>query len=277
MSTRQRSAYATCGAAARAAFLAATEWDGEPWDGDPDTKPKSLGVEHWKVLGAVVSLTATYSKLEEYVYTAEIAELTGMHVQNVRQRLRDLHRAEVIVYISGGGRGHKSYLALPEKGEPTGAHLSDGETGEREADGGSPFDSEKVSRFPEKGEPISPKSGRKGEPLQALLPRRNPEKISESAHAREGRDEEHASEDLLSATASTERETSRAALTEQTRRGPSRCAECGWEHSHAYGCSLDADPSPAPPRTLQPGQCMECEMYAGRHLEGCSLVPEAAA
>ena len=162
---RHRVPYATCGAAARAAILRAIEWDGEPWDGDPNKRPKSLGVEHWKVLADVIARTALYSKLEDYVYTAEIAESTSMQIQNVRQRLRQLHRAGIIVYISGGGRGHKSYVALPEKDEPMEAPLS---AGERGAD----FD-EKVSRF-------DPISAHKGEPLQALLPRRDPEKIFET-------------------------------------------------------------------------------------------------
>jgi hypothetical protein len=163
--TRQRIPYVTCGVVGRATISAATEWRGDPWDGDPETKPKSLGVEHWRVLGDVIARTALYSKLDDYVYTDQIAESTGMHVQNVRQRLRDLHRAGIIVYRSGGGRGHKSYIALREKGEPTVAPLW---ARGWEAD------------FDEKVSPFAPLSPHKGEPLRALLPRRNPEKISET-------------------------------------------------------------------------------------------------
>jgi hypothetical protein len=106
---RQRVTYAEAGAAARQAIRRATR--------------AKLSGSDWRVLGRVLALTATYSKLTDDVYVAEVAaETLGASEDAYRRTLAILRklRAEGIIEFEGSrGRGKRSRIGLPavqEKG-----------------------------------------------------------------------------------------------------------------------------------------------------------------
>ena len=105
---RSRDDYVECCAAARQAFERAAEHR-------PSKRAARLTLEHYRVLTAVVSMTALWSKLSDSAYTEEVAELAGLHVKNAQQRLRELNQLGIIVYRGARGRGKRSFIALPEK------------------------------------------------------------------------------------------------------------------------------------------------------------------
>ena len=98
-----RASYAAAAEPARAAFR----------------KARKLGctLEEHVALDAVVSFTALYSKLGDYVSVAQIAEAAGLHPKNAASALARLAAKEVIQYRPGSGRGNLSWVGLPaEKG-----------------------------------------------------------------------------------------------------------------------------------------------------------------
>jgi hypothetical protein len=78
------------------------------------TAAAGLGLTNgqWKVLAAVVSLTALYSKLEDPAEEQEIADLARLGVRQTRRVLSQLHTLELITWKPRRGRG-RSTVELP--------------------------------------------------------------------------------------------------------------------------------------------------------------------
>jgi hypothetical protein len=71
-----------------------------------------------KVLNAVLVLTASYSRLQEFVYVAKLAELAGCSEKTARRALVKLTRGGVLRWeprrgIGKSGTGRKSLVGLP--------------------------------------------------------------------------------------------------------------------------------------------------------------------
>lgn len=73
----------------------------------------------FKVLLVLGTLLGSYSKIEDEVTRDQLAELTGLNRSTVTAAVGRLHRAGVIVWVSGNGRGQRSRVsfASPEAGE----------------------------------------------------------------------------------------------------------------------------------------------------------------
>jgi hypothetical protein len=81
----------------------------------------------WRVLGAVLTLTASYSRTADFVYVADVARAAGLkNERNVRAAIGRLTKFGVIEWDAGRGRAAPSLLSLPEKGKggPTVVRLS---------------------------------------------------------------------------------------------------------------------------------------------------------
>jgi hypothetical protein len=82
----------------------------------------------WRVLGAVLTLTASYSRTVDFVFVADVARLAGLKTERSASRsIGRLIRFGVIEWEPGRGRGQPSLLSLPPKGKggPTVVVLSD--------------------------------------------------------------------------------------------------------------------------------------------------------
>lgn len=64
------------------------------------------------VLFAVDRFTTGYRKLWDRVYVGQLAELVGMHPDNVGRHLRNLHEARIIAYNSSPVKGSASFVAI---------------------------------------------------------------------------------------------------------------------------------------------------------------------
>jgi phage replication O-like protein O len=64
------------------------------------------------VLAAVVSLTAGWSKLSDWVTAAQLEELTRLHPKNLARALRSLAASGIIVYRAERGRGARVLVGL---------------------------------------------------------------------------------------------------------------------------------------------------------------------
>jgi hypothetical protein len=72
----------------------------------------------WKVFGAALTLTVSYSKLTDRVGVAEVAALAGVHEKTARASLKKWSEAGVIEWQpQRGGRGIRSTLSLPQPGD----------------------------------------------------------------------------------------------------------------------------------------------------------------
>lgn len=89
------------------------------------------------VLDAVLALTVSYSKLEDEISPATIAEEAGCSLRQARRSLRKLDDLGIVVYVPGLGRGRTSVVGLPVEGadqaakrEPARAPLSAEKSGQ---------------------------------------------------------------------------------------------------------------------------------------------------
>jgi hypothetical protein len=86
----------------------------------------------WRVLGAVLTLTASYSRTVDFVYVADVGRLAGLtNDRNVRASISRLAAFGVIEWEAGRGRSQPSLLSLPPKGKggPTVVMLSKTKSG----------------------------------------------------------------------------------------------------------------------------------------------------
>ena len=83
----------------------------------------------WRTPGAVLTLTASYSRTCDFVCVVDIARVARLDERRVRSSLKRLAELTVIVWQPGRGRSVPSLLGLPEigKGGLAGARLSGGE------------------------------------------------------------------------------------------------------------------------------------------------------
>ncbi len=104
----RRDEYAACCEAARAAIVKAT--------------PTCTRFE-LRVLSAVVSMTALFSRLQDRVAVSQLASIvygntadsvTGYQRDRVSAGLRALHRDAIIFYAPGKGRKSEALVGLPE-------------------------------------------------------------------------------------------------------------------------------------------------------------------
>ena len=160
---RPRSRYSEASAAMRRALLRA---DGAELTG-----------REWRTLGAVLILTASYSRTSDYVYVADVARLTTVDERHVRRALHRLAELGVILWEPGRGRSKPSLLGLPEgKRGPLPALLPRNEQG---AEGGPALLGRKGGRLGhEKGAADDAKRG----PQPAPHPRRDPRRSAEKGY-----------------------------------------------------------------------------------------------
>ncbi len=102
-----RASYAEAGAAMRRALQRAGVND--------------LSRSDWRVLGAAIYLTASYSRTVDFIYVAQVVRLAGLSERRAGESLRRLAAFGVIEWEPGRGRGKPSLLSLPPsgKGGPT--------------------------------------------------------------------------------------------------------------------------------------------------------------
>jgi len=119
----ERVSYRDAGAAQRAATARANQLADRPTAADRC------------VLDAVFALTTTYSKLTEFVYVEQVAELAGVHRVTAGESIRKLAAAGVIVWVPGRGRRSKSLIGVHDatrKKEAAVTSLSEDGKGSRE-------------------------------------------------------------------------------------------------------------------------------------------------
>ena len=122
---RERVEYSTAGSAARLAIQRAAEAVVIDRRRDGTELERTLNATELRVLLGVISLTATWSRLEDFVSLHALANeirLPGKDGADDRQRdrrvraaLNALARAGVVIYRPGGaGRGRMSAVGLPD-------------------------------------------------------------------------------------------------------------------------------------------------------------------
>ena len=99
---RARVSFAEAGATARAVLLRATR----------ATPPLSAG--EWRVLSAVVALVLTYSRLEDHLRPAQVAQCAGVSLRWVQRLLPRLASRELLIYEPGRGQGRVSVIRFPK-------------------------------------------------------------------------------------------------------------------------------------------------------------------
>jgi hypothetical protein len=122
----------------------------------------ALKSAEWRVVVAVVSLTALYSKLEDGIAVAQVAEFVGMHPKTVAPHLRSLNaRSDIPIRFEAGiGRGNYSMISIRdalEKGSassPSTVPLSE-EKGSDTTPDSAPFPSVKESTNTPNTAPLS--------------------------------------------------------------------------------------------------------------------------
>jgi hypothetical protein len=134
----------------------------------------------YRALTAVIAMTATYSKVRDKVFVAQLAEIiygteSREHVQRWMKRktgasLGRLKAAEVIDYTPSSGPGERSEVSLP----------CIPEAGTCPESGYDPAPQSGVRRYP--------RSGDVGTPDRGYLPRRSFEKSSEGRASRKRAD-----------------------------------------------------------------------------------------
>lgn len=92
-----------------------------------DVRPR-LKARERAVLDAVLVLTASYSRLADDVYVADVAALAGVHERTARDALLRLRNESVIEWEPRRGQGTRSPLRLPLTG-PQDARYSQSVTG----------------------------------------------------------------------------------------------------------------------------------------------------
>jgi len=119
----ERVSYREAGAAQRAATARANQLADRPTAADRC------------VLDAVFSLTTTYSKLTEFVFVAQVADLAGVHRVTAGESIRKLAAGGVIVWVPGRGRRSRSLIGVHDatrEKEAAAASFSENGKGSRE-------------------------------------------------------------------------------------------------------------------------------------------------
>lgn len=66
----------------------------------------------WRVLAAVFALTASYSRVWDYVYVGQIADTAGVSRRTASRSLGRLHRLRVITWRPSKSTRQRSFLSL---------------------------------------------------------------------------------------------------------------------------------------------------------------------